>query len=479
MFSYFIKGITDIKCNTVFDIKELVVLIADNPRQLKIDQIRQLRKSGELEYKRIKKTLPYITPNCMVSIRSLEGDNFVKNFKGFSGYIYIDIDVPNPVKYKKYFIEKYGHLASMVCLSCSLGGITAFFKLDSEITKENYEVYWYYIKDVLLNGEPVDIQCKGIGQPMFVSSDKDVYYNPDNSILIDSEKCLLQGISWCNIYNANTRSSNINNTRKNTLNYALSIIPIKEVLRRIKTSTSIINVNPVLDYFPIDFTSSRFPNKIKDGYKRKLYPVMIHRLVFLNQDLNVNYIYSYLHFVNMKYAEPPMEQREFDRLFRFTYDGTQKESYDFQHERVKYFHFNPDAHLTGDEKRVIANQLNGKKKKNDSITKIQLAKEQLQSQGKKITKAAVARFTRLSTRTVNQHYNSELTDIDQEVQIINDSVDVSFYNDGHATTSMTGNDSGELSYIKMNNHLQEDFIHPDCPGWVFDWERRNRLKSTG
>ena len=469
MFSYFIKGITDIKCNTVFDIEELVVMIANNPRQLKIDQIRQLRKSGDLEYKRIKKTLPYITPNCMVSIRSLEGDNFDKNFKGFSGYIYIDIDVPNPVEYKKYFIEKYSHLASMVCLSCSLGGITAFFKLDSEITKENYETLWYYIKDVLLKGEPVDIQCKGIGQPMFVSSDKDVYYNHDNSIIIDSEKCLLQGISWCNIYNANTRSSNINNTSKNTLNYALSIIPIKEVLRRIKTSTSIINVNPVLDYFPIDFTSSRFPKKIKDGNKRKLYPAMIHRLVFLNQDLHINYIYSYLHFVNMKYAEPPMEQSEFDRLFRFTYDGTQKESYEFQHERVKYFHFNPNIDLTGDEKRDIANQLTGKKKINSSIEKIQLAKKQLQSEGKKINKFSVARISGLSRTTVNKHFDSELIDIEEEVQIINDSL----------STKTAGNEHKELSIVEIDNYLQDDFIHTECPRWVFDWERRNRLKNTG
>jgi len=130
MFSLFEDGITDTKCKKTIDLPELRRLIRNNPQAEKIAKLRQLRKSGDEYYKVLKSQLPNITPNCILDARSLKGENREKNFRQFSQYLYYDIDVQgNPDEYKSYFINKYGHFASLICLSSSAGGISVLFKI--------------------------------------------------------------------------------------------------------------------------------------------------------------------------------------------------------------------------------------------------------------------------------------------------------------------------------------------------------------
>lgn len=471
MFSYFEDGITDTKCKKTIDITELVKLIEDNPQKKTITRIRTLREQGD-DYKEVKESLPYITPNCILSRRKLEGESFQKNFISFSGYIYIDLDVPisKTRNYKEYFIKKFGHMVALVCFSSSMGGISALFKIENEITRENHQLYWYYLKEYVLKGEPVDDKSKGIGRAMFISQDSDVFFNPTNSIFLEiNEKCVEQYKSWC-----------ITNTSNIILDYAHSIIEIKEVLKRIKTSTKVNVKNPVLDLFPIDFASSYFPNKIKDGTKHKLYPVMIHILVYLNPTLPVDYIYSYLYFINSHFADSSMESKEFNRLFDFTYSITQREDYNFRLIRTKYVHFNPDCELTGDEKRNIANRLSGKRRVNSSIEKIMAAKRQLQSEGKKITKAAVSKITGLSRKTVIDHFEKdELTDIQKEVHDINERFDSDSFSEIYMSPRIAGIAPDGRSQSKLNSTLKKQSDSPE--GFNIDLEkiREKYYRKTG
>jgi len=378
--------------------------------------------NDDLSYKKLKKTLNYITPNCVVHSRKLEGAYFERNFIQPSGYIYFDFDVRSNVnQFKSSFIKKYGHLASMICLSSSAGGISVLFKLTNAITKDNFESIWHYIKDTYLADEVIDESAQDIGRAMFLSYDLEVYFNFDNSITIpdsgliyklnnENKKCVTQRISCSDI--------------NNTLNYAFSLIPIGQVLKVINTSTPVTTINPVLDYAPVDYTDVRFPKEIKDGMKHQLYTVMIHRLAYLNQDLPVNYIYSYLHFINQQFAQPPMVQKEFDSLFKYVYQVTQKEDYKFENERIKNLHFNSKSGLSGEQKREIANKLNGKLKINKSIEQIKEAKEQLQSNGQKITKSNIQKITGLSRKTIIAHFDSDFQDINGLVDMYNDSIDV-------------------------------------------------------
>lgn len=421
MFSYFRGGITKTISSGTITLPELINLIQTNPQKEIINDIRLNKINGDLSYKRLKKTLDYITPNCVVRKRKLEGIHFEENFIQPSGYIFFDLDTKSNVHLlKSAFIQKYDHIVSMVCLSSSAGGISVLFKITNTITKNNFESIWHYIKDTYLSEEVIDESTKDIGRAMFLSYDTEVYFNFENSITIpdcelnnrvsnEDKKCVTQRISGIDI--------------NNTLNYAFSLVPIGQVLKVINTSTPVTTINPVLDYIPVDYTDVRFPKEIKDGMKHHLYTVMIHRLVYLNQNLSVNYIYSYLHFINQQFAHPPMEQKEFDSLFKYVYQITQSEDYEFQNERIKNFHFNPKSGLSGDQKREIANKLNGKLKVNRSIELIKQAKHQLQSSGKKITKTKIEKITGLSRKTVIAHFDSEIQDINGLVDMYNDSIE--------------------------------------------------------
>ena len=279
MFSYIKGGIKKTVSQRVIEFPELISNIIDNPQKETINEIRRRRTKGDLSYKELKKKLNYITPNCVVRRRKLKSINFETNFIQTSGYIYFDLDVEsNANKYKTQFIKQYGHLVSMVCLSSSAGGISVLFKINNAITKDNFESVWWFIRDSILKDEKVDIKTKDLGRAMFLSYDPEVYYNTNNSITLSEEditetcqkikKCVTHCISSINI--------------NNTLSYAFNLIPIKQVLQILNTSTPVAHVNPILDFIPVDYTDVRFPRVIKDTIKHQLYTVMIHRLVFLN-----------------------------------------------------------------------------------------------------------------------------------------------------------------------------------------------------
>jgi Fic family protein len=74
------------------------------------------------------------------------------------------------------------------------------------------------------------------------------------------------------------------------------------------------------------------------------------------------------------------------------------------------------------EKIEISNTLNGARRKNQTIQKIISARQELENQGRKVTQKRIAEIAKLSPKTVRAHLNSELIDIDELVQMINDSV---------------------------------------------------------
>jgi hypothetical protein len=176
-FSYFENGIKDINPKIHIDFPQLIQKIKKNPKRSLIEEIRLLRSNGNDYYKVLKNTLPNISPFCVVKKRKLSGGEFDTNFVMFSQYVYIDIDKPG-IEYKNYIIERYGHLISMVSVSCSGGGVSILFKISNVITRDNYQYIWNHIRFNILKDEIVDTNCKDIGRVMIISSDEDasVFY---------------------------------------------------------------------------------------------------------------------------------------------------------------------------------------------------------------------------------------------------------------------------------------------------------------
>ncbi|BBE18563.1 hypothetical protein AQPE_2726 [Aquipluma nitroreducens] len=301
------------------------------------------------------------------------------------------------------------------------GGISVLVKVNIELTKENFQSVWEYIASEVFKDELklVDTKTKDIGRAMFISSDPDVFINHDNELAINTDdlqkyrktetikKGTQQGISM-KIFNY---------TSSCTFSYQL--LPFNEV-KKVNLSTPFDSKNTVIDYNPIKFLELKFPKEVCDGIKHSFYASCIHRLVYLNPDLEPSYIYSFLFYTNKYKANPPMEPRSLRRLFEYVYNQTNQEDYVYNNDRVKNFHLNKEVFLTKEDKVSIMNKCNGKIRSNKSITKILEAKAELQYRNEKITQNKVSEISGLGIQTVKKYYMIEdIYDINLMVEEIN------------------------------------------------------------
>ena len=421
MFSHFNNGIRGKLPDQEIDLPKLIKIIKNNPFKSEIENIRYLRSNGDDSYKNLKELLSYITPNCRVRERCLDKNpgDMEKNLIGFSQYVYFDIDgVSDAYKYKEYFIKKYGHQASMVSISSSCGGVSILFKISNTITVENFADIIMAIRTTILTDEKIDSKCTNIGRAMYVSSDPNVWVNYDNDIevvLNDTET------EENDINTKGKRVKQCKTSKKinNTLIYSFTAMPINEVLPLINIETQVEVANPIVDFKPREYTKIFIPKVIKDGTKHKTYTSMIHTLAYLNPNIEKNIIWSYLFYVNNRFARPKMEDKEFHRLFIFVYEDIKKTSITYCKTWTKYIHFNSNCGLSSKEKMKIANKLNGHYRRYKTIKRIQEAKQELQLLGIKATPKEVFNKSGLSLKTVRTHFYAEQIDMDWIIEQLN------------------------------------------------------------
>jgi hypothetical protein len=416
MISYFQDGINDIIPRKQIDIAQLVKIIRDNPLRDKIEHIRLLRLNGDEVYRKLKKQLPYVTPHCKVKVRNLnkETGGLEKNLVSFSNYIYCDIDGMSDVdQYKKYFIERYGQFALLVCKSCSCGGLTVLFRITNEITIENFDVIYYNLISTVLKDEKVDPNAEGIGRAMFISSDPDVWFNYDNEVELDLSNNDATEIK------KEVNQSNSYGVYINTLVSPFSRISFNQILEHVRFETTVNVENPVLDFKPINYVKVFVPKVIQDGTKHQYYTRYIHSLVYLNPEIEKDYILSYLFYVNSNFARPGMDPKELIRLFLSVYNGITNTGLIHVKTRIKNVHFNPSCGLGNSKRSQIANFLNGAHRRSITIDKIQDAIQSIVQMGNKITQKEVARVSGLNVKTVRTHFDAERIDVQQIVRDLN------------------------------------------------------------
>jgi hypothetical protein len=445
MFSIFKKGIKNVYPEKQpIILSDLAKLIRNNPVSETINQIRQKRENGEQAYKEIKRTLEYITPNCVVKKRCLKDDSEYKtNFVNFSGYIYFDFDIIDAVQFKQEFIQKYKHIVSLVCISSSGGGISVLVKINTDLTKDNFNSVWEYLAFEIFNGELVDTKTKDIGRAMFISSDPDLFVDYENELIVKPSD-----LKQCESLNSIKKStyqglSPHENVYTSTCTFHYELLHYEEI-KKIILSTPYDSKNSVIDYNPIDFLAIKFPKQISDGAKHKFYSACIHHLVYLNPGIDPSYLYSFIFYTNLNIADPPMDSRSLKRLFEYVYTQTQQEGYVYKNAKIKNFHLNKRVSLSKEDKITIMNRCNGKVRSNKSIIKILEAKAELRSHNQKITQNKVAEISGLGIQTVKKYYWVEDTcDISSMVDEINSQysnhsglpID---YNAGFTSTSTEG-----------------------------------------
>jgi hypothetical protein len=423
MFSIFKNGIKNIYPEKQpIILPDLVKMIRNNPATEMINHIRRLRENKDQSYKDLKRDLAYITPNCVVKKRSLKMDSeFDSNFSCFSGYIYFDFDVENAYDFKHYFTSKYKHIVSLVSISASAGGISVLVNPNVVLTNENFNSVWDYVLNEVFTevASSADLKTKDIGRAMFVSSDPEVFVEYENELIIKPDDLnrfekvipIKKGTGQC--ISPREKINTVSCT------FLYQLLPFEEI-KKVNLSTPIVLKNSVIDYQPINYLEIRFPKEIPDGHKHRYYTSYIHKLVYLNPDLDPSYIYSFILYINKYRANPSMELRSLQRLFEYVYNQTQQEGYKFKNERIKNFHLNKDCSLSKEERLSIINKFNGMVRSNQSIQKIIDAKAELIYSNEKITQKKLAQITGLGIQTVKKYYKvDEILDIKMKVDEIN------------------------------------------------------------
>ena len=421
MFSYFNGGIKSIYPKRHIDLPTLVRLIKNNPEKFKIERVRELRKSGS-NYQCLKDSLSYITPNCIVKVRKLKDADY--NLIAPSSYIYFDIDdYPNSKQLKDRFIVEYDHLASLICISCSGGGISIFFKVSNLLKNEHdFLIARQYIIDNILVNEKIDTNAGGIARAMFISSDPDLFYNYENELDIPVELF-------------KKRKNKVDNCRlEDKISNGLMIriecapqepfipTPIKEVLDQLILETPVMVENPVVDYIEVNYIEIRFQYLIRDGLKHKTFTNMIHKLIFLNPVADKHLLLSYLYHVNEEYTgNKKMELRELMGLFETVYYGATFLGNSKVKPVLKRIHYNKDCDAKFN-KRKVSGMIRGVIKENETKLKIRAAIDEMKSQGIPISKSSISKHARIHRGTVIKHIDTELHDLKKIIDSLNDSI---------------------------------------------------------
>jgi hypothetical protein len=420
MFSYFNGGIKNIYPKKYIDLPSLVRLIKNNPEKLKIEKVRELRRIGK-DYDTLKKSLPNVTPNCLLKVRKLKDADY--NLIAPSSYIYFDIDdYPNSQKLKDRFILEYGHLASLICISCSCGGISILFKVSNNLKNENdFLNARQYIIDNILVKEKIDTNAADIARAMFISSEPDLFYNYENELDIPIDLFKKKKVDNCRLEDKKPNGDMI---RIHCAPQEPFIpTPIKGVLEQLILETPVIVENPVVDYNEVNYVEIRFQFLIKDGLKHKTFTNMIHKLIFLNPTADKQLLLSYIYHVNEEHTGyKKMELRELMGLFETVYYGAKFLGNSKVKPARKRIHYNKDCDATFN-KRKVSGKIRGVLKENETKLRIKSVIEEMEAQGLPISKSSISKYSGIHRGTIIKHMGTDLHDIKNIIDEINDSIE--------------------------------------------------------
>lgn len=415
-------GIKLKKPSRYLSLHEVYELIKTSPNVGQIETIRLLKSQNDSSYRQIKLELPLITPHVEAAARKLTGDEYDKNLKSFTQVMYFDIDnVQNVHEEKQRIINQYRDFVSLVCISPSGAGITIFIQVENELTKENFNPIWNSIRTNELASEDIDVKANGIARAMFLSSDPDVYFNPNATLVVD---CVIeeeQGIdpNTCRKSNNNINShfSSTNTITKNSY----QLYDIDHVLKHINTSTKVEVDNDIVEVKEVPYVSLYIPKVIIEGKRHSTLYSMIHHLFYLNPELEIDVIYSFIWFVNNVFVRPKLDKNDLLRHFNNVVNQIHGSSIVYVNYRKRRIHFNKNCwYLTSNDKMILAKKLTGLYKRHQNKQRIDEAIQKLTCASQKITNVAIKKLTGMDVKTIRNHRRTPDIDLELEISSIID-----------------------------------------------------------
>jgi len=418
----FYAGIKTHNPSGYLNFQQVYEYIKTSPNAGLIETIRLLKSKDDIYYRQLKLKLPIITPHVEATARKLAGEEFDKHLKSFTQLMYFDIDdVQNVHVEKQRIINQYKDFVSLVCISPSGAGISIFIQIENELTKENFNPIWNSIRISELAGENIDVKANGIGRTMFLSSDPDVYYNPDASLAVDFEIDEEQGTdpNTCRLKNNNVNShfSSNNTITKNSYH----LYDIDYVLKLINTTSQVEVDNHIVDVKEVPYVALYIPKLIIEGKRHSTIYSMIHHLFYLNPELEIDVIYSYVWFVNNVFVRPKLEKHDLLRHFNNVVTQIHSSSLVYVNYKKRRIHFNKNCwYLTSNDKMILAKKLTGVYKRHHNKQKVMDAIQQLGAEKKKLTNIAIKQITGMDVKTIRSHRKSPDIDLEFEISSIID-----------------------------------------------------------
>jgi hypothetical protein len=418
----FYDGIKSKNSSRYLNLQQVYEFIKTSPNAGLIETIRHLKSKNDSYYRELKLKLPVITPHVEATARKLAGDEFDKHLKSFTQLMYFDIDnVSNVHEEKQRIINQYKDFVSLVCISPSGAGISIFIQIENELTKDNFNIIWNSIRDNELAGENIDVKANGIARAMFLSFDPDVYFNPDATLSVDFVLEEEQGINpnTCRLYNNNINSHFISNNTITKKSYQLH--DIDHVLKHINTTTQVEVDNDIVDVKEVPYVSLYIPKMIIQGKRHSTLYTMIHHLFYLNPELEIDVIYSFVWFVNNVFVRPKLEKHELIRHFNNVVNQIYSSSLVFVNSRKRRIHFNKNCwYLSANDKMLLAKKLTGLYKRHKNKQRIIDAIQKLENEEQRITNVSIKNLTGMDVKTIRNHRKSPDIDLEFEISSIID-----------------------------------------------------------
>ena len=148
---------------------------------------------------------------------------------------------------------------------------------------------------------------------------------------------------------------------------------------------------------------------------------MIHHLFYLNPELEIDVIYSFIWFVNNVFVRPKLDKHDLLRHFNNVVNQIHGSSIVYVNYRKRRIHFNKNCwYLTSNDKMILAKKLTGLYKRHQNKQRIDEAIQNLTSAGQKITNVAIRNLTGMDVKTIRNHRRTPDIDLELEISSIID-----------------------------------------------------------
>lgn len=376
-------------------------MIKSNPHKETISELHTLAK-GTTRYKEIKDALPCVKPHGTFNRYAT-----TKNFKNYSGYIFIDIDKGNIAQIKAKLIKEYSDKVYMLGKSVGGVGLFAYVKIANKekVTADNFLNVQKYVVYNLFKEFVVDPNSLGLARNHVIPYDPELLVNENASVLIpnhvlnnnnsESKKC--------------ATSCNKEGTKENVYTTKCTFLDIKEVNKHIVWKT-VYDIGDK-DYVVEDYEQAKLyvPRIIADGDKHRKFKAMVHVILFNNPAIELKYVVSFIHFINQNYTNnQPMKQQEMVYTVTREFEKI-KETGEFLHTKTRHVKTNPK--LNGKERQRLGAKGVGEWKIKESIRLIKIAIDELKEMGITPTKTTVTAYMKdrtlsRSRRTIAGHWDA-------------------------------------------------------------------------